>query len=128
MIPALKLLKMRCPECGSGICHVVNLSRKYGDLLNAVKPELLLPETELGILQTLHAEKRVMVAAEIAANLDCSGQLVGRRARNLAERALVRRNKPGAVNQYELTKDAELAYFSGDKSTELDVTPADAGE
>jgi hypothetical protein len=81
MLPALKMLNMRCPGCSTGTCHVVNLSRRYGEMLAAIIPELLLPETELNILQTLHTEHRDMVASEIASELDCSGQLVGRRVK-----------------------------------------------
>jgi hypothetical protein len=44
---------------------VTNLSRKYQTLLEAVAPELLLPTTELGILQTLETEKRAMYTGDI---------------------------------------------------------------
>jgi Cdc6-like AAA superfamily ATPase len=121
MLPALTLLNMLCPKCRAGSCHVVNLSRKYGDLLESVSADLLLPETELGILQTLHSEKRSMVAAELAADLDCSGQLIGRRAKHLAERALVTREKAGPVNKYEITSQAEIAYFSDQNVAELNL-------
>jgi hypothetical protein len=121
MMPALKMLHMNCPKCQSGICQVANLSRKYGELLEAIRPELLLPETELGILQTLHNEDRVMVAAEIAGELDCSGQLVGRRAKNLAERALVSREPGGAVYEYQITPAAEAAYFADAEDAELNL-------
>ena len=101
MLPAVKMLNMRCPTCSNGTCQVVNLSRKYGDMLEAIRPELLLPETELNILLTLHNEEREMVASEIAGELDCSGQLVGRRARNLAERSLINRAATiGSVYKY----------------------------
>ena len=50
MLPAVKMLNMRCPTCSNGTCQVVNLSRKYGDMLEVIRPELLLPETELNIL------------------------------------------------------------------------------
>ncbi|GJD43820.1 hypothetical protein AFCDBAGC_1678 [Methylobacterium cerastii] len=121
MLPALKLMHMMCPACQKGVCHVVNLSRKYEDLLKEVNVGLLLPETELGILYTLHYENRIMVASEIAAELDCSGQLVGRRGRNLAERVLVTREQFGGVYKYEITREAELAYFQDPASPDLDV-------
>ena len=122
MLPAIKLLHMNCPKCHDGTCHIVNLSRKYGDLLEAISPELLLPETELGILQTLHTEDRVMVASEIAGELDCSGQLVGRRARNLSDRTLVERKREGAqVFSYRITKQAEAAYFGDPADSELNL-------
>ena len=83
---------MYCPKCKTGKCVVSNLSRKYESLLNKVSPELLLPPTELGILRTLETEKRSMYAGEIAAELDKSYQLVGRRGKHLADRGLVVRD------------------------------------
>jgi hypothetical protein len=119
MLPALKMLHMKCPKCQVGTCHVTNLSRKYGALLDSISPELLLPETELGILQTLHTEGRQMVASEIASELDCSGQLVGRRARNLFERDLLVRIQAGPIYRYEITIKAQTAYFSDPTSGDL---------
>ncbi|WP_299840505.1 hypothetical protein [uncultured Jannaschia sp.] len=113
ILPALKLMKMRCPECGQGHCEVINLSRKYEDIIKSVDDSLLLPETELGILHALKTEDREMVAAEIASELDCSGQLVGRRGRKLYERRLVSRKSSGQVYSYSLTEQAETAYFEG---------------
>jgi hypothetical protein len=121
LLPALKMLQMSCPKCKAGTCRVVNLSRKYGDLIDSISPDLLLPDTELGILQTLHGENRTMVASEIASELDCSGQLVGRRARNLSERSLVTRQQTGPVYKYHLTGQAKAAYFSNPTGDELDV-------
>ena len=124
MLPALQRFRMQCPDCQEGQCSVVNLSKKYGDVLDAVRPELLLPDAEIGILQTLHSEDRTMVAAEIAGELDCSGQLVGRRAKHLAERELVTRVNAGNVYRYELTDSAKEAYFSDPSAAELDVDGA----
>lgn len=122
MLPGLKLIRMQCPNCRSGSCTVVNLSRKYGDVIESIKPGLLLPDAELGILQTLHYEKRDMVASEIAGELDCSGQLVGRRARHLAERSLVERQQAGQVYKYKISRQAETAYFSERDSADLDLS------
>lgn len=122
MLSALSMLRMKCPKCQEGNCQVVNLSRKYEDILGSIKPELLLPEAELGILQTLHSERRIMFAAEIAGELDCSGQLVGRRAKNLAERTLVTRKKQnGTVYEYEITPLAEAAYFNDPQAANLNL-------
>ncbi len=125
MLPAVKLLNMRCPTCSSGTCQVVNLSRKYGDMLETIRPELLLPETELNILLTLHNEEREMVASEIAGELDCSGQLVGRRAKNLAERSLINRTPTSGVFKYEITPEAESAYFADLGTGDLNVNISD---
>jgi hypothetical protein len=93
MLGALKTYGMRCPTCQTGICKIVNLSKKYGDVLDSINPELLLPDAELGIMQVLFAEDETLVASQIATELDCSGQLVGRRGRNLADRNLVEREQ-----------------------------------
>ncbi|WP_193753057.1 hypothetical protein [Sphingomonas endophytica] len=125
MLPALQMLHMRCPTCSVGECKVVNLSKKYGDVIEMIKPDLLLPETELGIMQTLFNEAKPMVASEIAGDLDCSGQLVGRRGRNLAERKLVDRTYIGQVYRYDLTSQAKSAYFSDASENELNLPPVD---
>jgi len=121
-LPALKMLHMRCPNCREGICRATNLSRKYGDIIESISADLLLPDAELDILQTLHYEKRVMFAAEIADELDCSGQLVGRRAKNLSERELVTRMQAGPVYKYKITPEAEAAYFNDPTSSALNLT------
>lgn len=124
MLSALKMFHMKCPTCHDGQCKVVNLSKKYEDVIESVGPELLLPETELGIMQTLFNEKKPMVAAEIAGDLDCSGQLVGRRGKNLAERKLVSRTYTGQVYRYSLTDQARSAYFVNNTSAELKLSPS----
>lgn len=123
-LDALKMFDMHCPTCKEGICRVNNLSRKYEGLLNAVSPDLLLPPTELGILQTLQTEKRSMYAVEIAAELDKSYQLVGKRGRTLADRGLVSRelNEQGR-RVFEITPLAESSYFSEGVQDALDVPP-----
>ena len=67
------------------------MPKKYDAILRAIDTELLLPRTELGILQTLKTEKEPMSASGIAEDLDCSYQLVGKRGKILAERGLVER-------------------------------------
>jgi hypothetical protein len=121
-LDALKMFNMQCPACRTGICLVTNLSRKYETLLNSVAPELLLPPTELGILQTLDTEGRVMYAGEIAAELDKSYQLVGRRGKTLAQRGLVNRdvNDQGR-RTFEITPLAESSYFQQADRDSLDI-------
>src|SRR4051794_16110073 len=82
---------MLCPRCKSGQCIVTNLSKKYAPVLEQVNRNLLLPSTEISILHTLHSEKGSMYANEVAGELDCSYQLVGKRGRNLVERGLAKR-------------------------------------
>lgn len=90
-LAALEMFEMMCPKCREGQCIVTNLSRKYESTLKAIDGELLLPRVELGILHTLGTEKRALFPAEIAGELDCSYQLVGKRAKFLSERGLVER-------------------------------------
>lgn len=113
---------MKCPACQVGICEVVNLSKKYEPMLKSIQAELLLPKTELGILQTLHSEGEPQRPSDIAAELDCSYQLVSRRSVRLEERGLVKRIKD--ENNYriiKITDIAEASYFSDSESNALDV-------
>lgn len=121
-LDSLKLFDMLCPACKVGRCELTNLSRKYESLLRSVSPELLLPATELGILQTLEVERRPMYAGEIAAEMDRSYQLVGKRGKMLAERGLVSRelNDQGR-RTFEITALAEESYFKEDPSDSLEV-------
>lgn len=118
----LQFFKMKCPNCETGICKVTNLSRKYEDELRAVSSELLLPKTELGIIQTLGSFSEPLRAGEIAEELDCSHQLVGRRAKNLEERKLIIRSF-GDDNKrnFSLTDLARDSYLNPDISGALHV-------
>jgi len=121
-LPALQLYNMRCPNCGTGICKVTNLSRKYEGVLREVRDELLLPATELGILQTLAQEDRPLRAGTIAAELDCSYQLIGKRGKILAERHLVHRDKNDDGNRtFSITPEAKTVYFSKSSDDDLNL-------
>jgi hypothetical protein len=121
-VEKLQFFGMRCPKCQTGTCRVTNLSRKYEAELNAVRSELLLPKTELGILQTLDVADEPLRAGEIAEELDCSYQLVGRRARNLEERKLVSRDLgEDGRRQFALTDLARNSYFDPAISSDLKV-------
>lgn len=122
ILPAIRAFGMLCPVCRKGACQVVNLSRKYENVLRQIDDSLLLPKYELGILQTLRLEGRPMVAAEIAEELDCSGQLIGWRARNLGDRGLVERRKEedSPTRVYELTNLARAAYFGDSRAQEIE--------
>jgi DNA-binding MarR family transcriptional regulator len=99
----------------------VNLSRKYEHLIQSVAEENLLPATELGILKTLHDERKQMFAKEIAAELDCSYQLVGKRGRNLSERNLVERAENAKGRRvFRLSELAEGVYFTDLEGDEME--------
>ncbi len=120
-LESLKLYRMRCPECGTGTCKVTNLSKKYEAILRDVNPELLLPTTELGILETLYGERRDLMAAEIAEDLDCSYQLVGKRGKIMEQKGLVDRLMEQKRRKFRLTELAMKEYFDGNESRKLDV-------
>jgi len=120
-LPAIQAFGMLCPKCQKGHCRVVNLSRKYEELINGIASENLLPEAELGILKTLHDERRKMFAKEIAAELDCSYQLVGWRGKNLADRELVERDKNEQNRRvFKIREKAASIYFTDDAKDTMD--------
>ncbi|HEU0000107.1 MAG TPA: hypothetical protein VFQ36_04370, partial [Ktedonobacteraceae bacterium] len=119
-LASLRRYRMKCPECLTGTCQVINLSKKYESILKSVDPGLLLPAVELGILQTLHGEKSPMIASDIAANLDYSRQLVAARGKILDDRGLVERIKNKDRREYKLTKEAEQKYFINQDLDSLD--------
>ncbi|WP_435092739.1 methyltransferase family protein [Clavibacter michiganensis] len=112
-LSALRAYGMLCPTCREGQCELVNLSRKYEDALRAVSAESLLPAVELGILQALDSENRPLNASDVAAELDCSYQLVGKRAKYLDERGLVIRGGDQQNRRvYRPTPLASATYFA----------------
>lgn len=127
MLSAIQAFDMLCPHCKQGRCELVNLSRKYERLIKSVADENLLPDTELGILKTLHDERKSMFAREIATQLDCSYQLVGRRGRHLAERDLVsRRENEKGRRIFEITSTAQEVYFASTAEDQMDFGQEDA--
>lgn len=116
----LQFYGMKCNSCQMGICRVTNLSRKYERELRAVNNELLLPRTELGILQTLESTSEPMRAREIAEELDCSSSSVAWKAKHLEERKLVTRNTGDDGKRiYSITKLARSSYFHTGLSSDL---------
>jgi DNA-binding transcriptional ArsR family regulator len=120
-LDTLKLYDMQCFKCKKGRCAVVNLSKKYEQIIAGAKSELLLPVAELGILQTLESEHRSMFAAEIAAELDRSYQLIGKRGKTLAERGLVSRKEVDNRRAFEITELAERTYFTNAPKLRISV-------
>lgn len=120
MLPAIQAFDMLCPICRKGTCKIINLSRKYENLIKEVSSESLLPETELGILKTLHDERKRMFAKEIASELDCSYQLIGKRGKKLADRDLVIRNDEQGRRIFEISDTAEAVYFTEIKEDGMD--------
>jgi DNA-binding MarR family transcriptional regulator len=82
---------------------------------------LLLPTTELGILETLYGECRDLMAAEIAEDLDCSYQLVVKRGKIMEQKRLVHRLMEQKRRKFRLTEQAMREYFDGNESRRLNV-------
>lgn len=123
-LDGLMMYDMMCPKCKKGTCEVINLSKKYEAVLNSVDPNLLLPASDLGMLETLYTENREMVASEIAGELDCSYQLIGKRGRILEERGLVARKRNDIGRRiFEITGGARQEYFDGNEARTLDLDP-----
>ena len=125
-LESLKFYKMACPNCGEGICRVANLSKKYAKMLEEISDELLLPGTELGILETLYVENRDLAAADIAEELDCSYQLVGKRGKIMEERGLVSRRMDRSRRKFGITERAVESYFAGNEARKLNVGPSES--
>lgn len=121
-LPSLVMFDMLCPKCRKGTCDVINLSKRYGEVLSSIRADLLLPEIELGVLETLHAENRELFAREIAEELDCSYQLVGRRGMIMEQRGLIDRIKrDNSPRVYKIRKEAVRDYFDNNKDRTLNV-------
>lgn len=111
--------KMKCPECSVGTCQITNLSKKYKPLLSSFDQALALPQVELSILQTLRTENRPMLSKEIAANVDCTYQLVGKRGKILAERELVEKIESKGQRWLKITDKALEKYFFNSEADAL---------
>ncbi|MBD8534911.1 methyltransferase family protein [Plantibacter sp. CFBP 13570] len=118
-LSALRAYGMLCPVCRVGTCTVINLSRKYETVLRSVSDSSLLPAVELGILQALDSEGRPLNPSDVAEELDCSYQLVGRRAKNLDERGLIQRNQDASSRRVYVPTDlARSVYFNAAGETD----------
>jgi DNA-binding MarR family transcriptional regulator len=125
-LESIRLFDMMCPKCKAGKCQVTNLSRKYENMLREIDADMLLPPTELGILETLFVENRDLAAAEIAEELDCSYQLVGKRGKIMEERGLVERKRNERNRRtFALTEHALGEYFEDNQERRLDLPAED---
>ncbi len=125
-LESIKMFGMMCPSCRKGQCTVSNLSKRFESVLNEISNEQLLPVTELGILETLYLDDE-LGASEIAGELDCSYQLVGKRGKIMADRGLVQRPMVNGRRQFRLTEMAREDYFEDNRDRELNI-PDDEDE
>ncbi|WP_334009482.1 hypothetical protein [Burkholderia cepacia] len=109
---SIKLFKWSCPDCREGTCSIVNLSDDFKQEVEALNKEIMLEPLELEIVSTLNDEGTDMRAGEIAALIDTTHQLVGRRTSKLQDMGLVRkfRDDDGRMKN-ELTERCQRTYF-----------------
>ncbi len=107
----LEFNNMRCPDCQSPV-RVISNSETIETELSRVDNAKLLPEVELGILYEIHKSEKSLKPKEIAEELDCSHQLVGRRAKKLDEsKGLIFRDDESGQRVYRLTDKAKNDYY-----------------
>lgn len=109
---SLELYKWKCPECGDGICSIVNLSDDFKREVESLNQDIMLDPIELEIVTTIFDENDDMRAKEIAALLDTTHQLVGRRTSKLRDMGLVSkvRDDDGAMRN-SITNRCRKTYF-----------------
>lgn len=109
---SLELFKWRCPECNEGLCSIVNLSDDFKFEVENLNRDIMLEPLELEIVTTLNDEGYEMRAGEIAALIDTTHQLVGRRTSKLQDLGLVKKYKDtDGKTRNELTDRCETTYF-----------------
>ncbi|WP_444917640.1 hypothetical protein [Microbulbifer sp. JMSA003] len=110
---SIELYRWRCPECMEGICSIVNLSNDFKDEVDKLSREIMLDPIELEIVTVLNDEQRQMRAGEIAALIDTTHQMVGRRTNKLQEMGLIKKERSGEDGKMrsEVTEKCKLTYF-----------------
>lgn len=109
----LEYNKMLCPECHNPV-NIVSNSETIQLELEKIDKSKLLPPIELSILYEINKTEKPLKAKEIAEELDCSYQLIGKRAKKLnEEKELIFRIKvEGNKVVYKLTEKAKDDYFN----------------
>lgn len=114
--PAFELYNWICPECKEGTCEVVDLSAGLSLEVQKLDKEIMLEPVELEILAVLDEETGPMRAGEIAALIDVTYQLVGRRTSKLQDLNLVDKtiNPRDGHRRSAITERGKTTYFSDD--------------
>lgn len=107
----IEYYKWRCPECQTGTCAVISLNDDFEKEVKTLSDETMLPQVELEILETLNEEDIPMKAGEIAALVDATYQLVGRRTSKLHEMGLVYKADAEGGKRSTITKKARERFF-----------------
>ena len=111
-LDSIKMFGWMCPSCKKGKCILINSSKKYKSELDKINKESLLPKTEIRILGALYTEKRPLFAKDVACELDCSYQLIGKRAGNLHQKGLIKKEKNQKNRtEYTISELGQNSYF-----------------
>ncbi|MCD4732427.1 MAG: hypothetical protein K8R74_17630 [Bacteroidales bacterium] len=108
----LEMFDMLCPKCMKGTCSVEHANVDIDD----VSEEILLPEFDVLFLNSLKIDSP-QYPSELALELDCTYQKVGKKAAKLKEKGLLNSEKKmldialGERNYYSLSSDALEIYF-----------------
>lgn len=104
--------KWACPECKVGICKIFSLANEFKNEVAALDQKLMLDPIELRILECLEDNGASMRAGEIAALIDATHQLVGRRTKKLNDQGLLEKRKTAANYSINtITERASNLYF-----------------
>jgi hypothetical protein len=112
-LPFLEFNKMRCPECQC-IVKTVSISGNIQSDIEKIDASKLLHPIEYSILHELNKSEHPLRPKEIAEELDCSHQLIGKKAKILDEdKKLLKRVLDGNGNRvYRITAKALDTYFA----------------
>ena len=112
ILPNLEMFDMLCPKCKVGTCTVEHANVD----IEEVNEEILLPEFDVLFLNSLKIDSP-QYPSELAMELDCTYQKVGKRAAKLKEKGFLNSEKKtidralGERNYYSLSDDALNTYF-----------------
>ncbi|OYD96276.1 MarR family transcriptional regulator [Nostoc sp. 'Peltigera membranacea cyanobiont' 210A] len=109
----LEYNKMLCPECHNPV-NIISNSETIQLELEKIDKSKLLPHIELSILYEINKTEKDLKPGEIAEELDCSYQLIGKRAKKLNEekKLILRMRVEGGKVVYKLTDKAKNDYFN----------------
>ena len=109
----LKKYSMKCYEC-QGNCVIADLN------VNLPEPSMTtLPEIEYDLLYTLAVNKKPLFASQIAAELDCSYQLISKRAMKLKELGYLKKKKE-ILDEYKSFGQRSYYYLTEKAYSEFD--------
>ncbi len=115
-LESLKKYDMQCYICKKGICGIehLNVSLPKETIDNTIK----LPEIDFDILNSIRINNFPMFASQLAGELDCSYQKVGKRAQILSAKGYIEKKeethnkKHGQRSYYYITQKAIDDFFN----------------